>query len=48
VVLVSQSLVNDTNLDTQAFVAYYFFAALVFMAIYGISMLVARFIRRQK
>ena len=47
VVLVSQSLVNDTNLDTQAFVAYYFFAALVFMAIYGISMLVARFLRKK-
>lgn len=47
VVMVSQSLVNDTNLDTQAFVAYYFFAVLVYLAIYGVSMLVARFIRRK-
>lgn len=47
VVMVSQSLVNDTNLDTQAFVAYYFFALLVFLAIYGVCMLVAFFMRRK-
>ena len=47
VVMVSQSLVNDANLDTQAFVAYYFFAVLVYLAIYGICMLVAHFLRRK-
>ena len=47
VVMVSQSLVNDAILDTQAFVAYYFFAVLVYLAIYGICMLAAHFIRRK-
>ena len=47
VVMISQSLVNDTNLDTQAFVAYYFFAVLVYLAIYGVCMLVAHFLRRK-
>lgn len=47
IVLVSQSLVNDTNLDTQAYVAYYFFAALLYLAVYGISMLVMSVVRKK-
>ncbi|MBQ9795227.1 MAG: hypothetical protein IJW34_09835 [Clostridia bacterium] len=47
VVMISQSLVNDTNLDTQAFVAYYFFALLVYLAVYGICMVVSHFLRRE-
>ncbi|MBQ3003778.1 MAG: hypothetical protein IJD82_08605, partial [Clostridia bacterium] len=32
IVLVSQSLVGDATLDLQAYVAYYFFAVLVYLA----------------
>ena len=47
VVMISQSLVNNTNLDAQAFVAYYFFALLVYLAVYGICMVVSHFLRRK-
>lgn len=48
VVLVSQSLVVDTDLDMQAYVAYYFFAALLYLAVYGVCMLISSLIRRKR
>lgn len=47
IVLISQSLVVDTDLDMQAYVAYYFFAVLLYLAIYGACMLAASLIRRK-
>lgn len=47
IVLVSQSLVNDANLDMQAYVAYYFFALLAYLAVYGACMLAMFFLRRR-
>lgn len=46
IVMISQSLVNDANLDTQAYVGYYFFAVLFYLTIYGACMLVSYFVRR--
>ena len=46
IVMVSQSLVGDATLDMQAYVAYYFFAVLVYLAIYGISMIVSSAVRK--
>ncbi len=48
VVLVSQSLVNDASLDMQAYVAYYFFAALLYLVVYGACMLIASLYRRKR
>lgn len=48
VVLVSQSLVVDSDLDMQAYVAYYFFAVLLYLAVYGICMLASSLLRRRK
>ena len=47
VVLVSQSLVTDADLDMQAYVGYYFFAALLYLVIYGVCMLISAFLRRR-
>lgn len=48
IVLVSQSLVVDADLDMQAYVAYYFFASLLYLAAYGICMLIRFLLRRRK
>lgn len=48
IVLISQSLVVDTDLDMQAYVAFYFFAVLLYLAVYGICMLVSSVIRRKR
>lgn len=48
IVLVSQSLVVDANLDMQAYVAYYFFAFLLYLAVYGVCMLGSSLLRRRK
>lgn len=48
IVLVSQSLVVDADLDMQAYVAYYFFATLLYLAVYGLCMLISSIIRRKK
>ena len=47
IVLVSQSLVGDATLDLQAYVAYYFFAVLVYLAVYGICMIASSAIRKR-
>lgn len=47
VVLVSQSLVTDAGLDMQAYVGYYFFAVLFYLAAYGVSMLIMFLLRRR-
>lgn len=46
VVMVAQSLVVSDNLDSQAYVGFYFFAGLIFLAVYGICMLVSHFIKK--
>ena len=46
VVMVAQSLVVSDNLDSQAYVGFYFFASLIFLAFYGICMLVSHFIKK--
>lgn len=46
VVMVAQSLVVSNNLDSQAYVGFYFFASLIFLAVYGICMLVSHFIKK--
>lgn len=46
IVLVSQSLVIDTDLDMQAYVAYYFVATLLYLAVYGVCMIVAKILRK--
>jgi hypothetical protein len=46
VVMVAQSLVVSNNLDSQAYVGFYFFAFLIFLAVYGICMLIAHFIKK--
>lgn len=48
VVLVSQSLAVDANLDMQDYVAFYFFASLLYLAIYGVCMLISSIIRRKR
>ena len=48
IVLVSQSLVVEADLDMQAYVAYYFFACLLYLAVYGVCMLVSSILRRRK
>lgn len=49
IVLVSQSLLGDTNdLHMQEYVSFYFFASLLYLAIYGICMLIAFLVRRRK
>lgn len=48
IILVSQSLVNDANLDTQAYVGYYFFAVLIYLAVYGVCMLISYLIHRNR
>ena len=45
-VMVAQSLVVSNNLDSQAYVGFYFFAFLIFLAIYGICMLVSHFVKK--
>ncbi len=47
IVMVSQSLVGDAALDLQAYVAYYFFAVLVYLAVYGICMIVSSVVRKR-
>lgn len=49
IVLVSQSLLGDTNeLHMQEYVSFYFFASLLYLAIYGVCMLIAFIVRRRK
>lgn len=48
VVLVSQSLVVNANLDMQDYVGYYFFATLVYLALYAVCTLAAHLIRKRK
>ncbi len=48
IVLVSQSLVTDTNLDMQAYVAYYFVALLLYLLVYGASMLIMSVYRKKR
>lgn len=48
IVMVSQSLVGDATLDVQAYVAYYFFAVSVYLAVYGICMIVSSVIRKKR
>ena len=48
IVLVSQSLAVSADLDMQDYVSFYFFASLLYLAIYGICMLVSSILRRRK
>ena len=48
VVMVAQSLVVSNNLDSQAYVGFYFFAVLIFLAVYGLCMLGSYFIKKNK
>lgn len=48
IVLVSQSLAVSANLDMQDYVAFYFFASLLYLAVYGACMLVSSVIRRKR
>lgn len=46
IVMVTQSLVGDSTLSVQDYVAFYFVAVLAYLAIYGISMIVASVARK--
>ncbi len=46
VVMVAQSLVVSNNLDSQAYVGFYFFSFLIYLLVYGICMLAAHFIKK--
>ena len=48
VVLISQSLVVSETLDMQDYVGYYFFATLVYLALYAVCTLVAHLVRKRK
>lgn len=48
IVLVFQSLAVSADLDMQDYVSFYFFASLLYLAVYGVCMLVSWVIRRKK